>query len=444
MTRVSDQRQQTTTRTDPRRALEELHERLERTPRAVRPLQHAAVRYELGMAYAELPTGDRQMNLSRAISHYEEAGRLFNADRFPAEHARVQIGRGAALRELGQQQQAGEAFATALDLLDPDSDDTAAEYGAALNNLGLVQSALGQHETAVDTLTRAETALARAGQPRQRIMALHNLGQALAAAGDDREAVKAYERALRDADREEIPYQWALLEHGRGVSLTAIGESEEAIRAFTAALRVFTRQRYPFQHALAKNNLGLAYAQVGGVAALRRAVASYEDALRLLDVRIHRPQWEQAYRNLELAESALEEAGATGTRAQHFAAMVVNLPDEAERVEVARERVMALLELPESQSQDKLAELYRAGLSLEEPGPRRFTAAWLNVLMELPNEQLRAGLGAVATVLLSLDSEAAKDRAGEMVETTIREELLAPQRMRVRDTLTDLGWERRF
>lgn len=424
--------------------LADLRERLEQTPRAVRPLQHAMLRYQMAMAHAELPTGDRAMNLSKAISNYEEAAGLFNPDRFPVEHARTQIGRGAALRELGEHRQAAQAFGRALELLDPADDETAPEYGAALNNLGLVRSALGDHEGAVEALERAEVAFARAGQPRQRIMALHNLAQAQDTAGDHPGAAATYERALEDADFEEIPYQWGLLHHGLGVALTAMEEPQRAVEAFTASLRVFTRQRYPFQHALARNNLGLAYAQIGDVTSLRRALASYEDALRLFDVRLHREQWEQVYRNLEMAEAALDEQDHEATRAEHFVAMIADIEDDEERIEALRGRLVSVLELPDPQRTEQAGELFLAGLHLTEPGPRRVTGAWLNVLMELPNEQLLAGLQAVVAAVEHLPEEETKDAVSKMIEMSIREELLAPQRIRVRDTLEYLGYERRW
>lgn len=431
---------------DPRQMLEELKRRLERTPRHRQPLQHAALRYSLGMAWAELPTGDRQMNLSRAIAAYEDAAELFTAERFPVEHARVQNARGAALRELGDQRRAVTVLEHALEVLrTADAAGNAAEYGAALNNLGLARSELGDHEVAVEILRDATAAFASGGEEltRQRVMAMHNLAQARAAADDHEAAVVTYTEAIEDTDPEELPYQWGLLHHGLGVSLTALGRSGAAAEAFRRSLRVFTRQRYPFQHALAKNNLGLAHAQSGDVVSLRRAVAAYQDALQVLDVRLHRAQWEQAYQNLTKAEEALEERGSGGSRAEHVAALVADLDDEDERLEFVRERLMTIMQLPEPQKLERLAELDLAALKLADPVPRSYTGAWLNVLMELPNEMLLAGLRARIAAMDELPEEE-QDEAGQMLEITIREELLAPQRIRVRDSLEHLGYERRW
>lgn len=427
------------TTTEPEQIVKDLRTRLERTPRAARPLEHAALRYQLGLAYAELPTGDRELNLSRAVASYERAAELFSPQQHPTEHARVQTARGAALRELGSAQDAVNACATAVELLT--DADVPGELGAALNNLGLSHSDVGHHDEAIAALERAITAFDDANEDHQRAMARHNLGQAQAAAGAHEEAAATYEQALAELDVEEAPYQWGLLQHALGVALSAANQPERATEAFAASLRSFTRQRYPFQFALAKNNYGLAWAQVGGIVPLRRAVASYEDALRVFDVRVHRTQWEQVYRNLEMAESALADLGAETSRAGHFAALLGALEDEEERTRVLRERLEVYFELPDKQRDDALGELSMSALGLDEEALARFTAAWLNVLMELPNDNLVQGLRARLTAQAAADADTART-ANEVLDQTIQHQLLSPQRMRVRDTLEMLGWER--
>lgn len=427
------------TSTEPEQVVKDLRARLERTPRAARPLEHAALRYQLGLAYAELPTGERELNLSRAVASYEHAAELFSPQQHPAEHARVQTARGAALRELGSAQDAVNACTTAVELLT--DADVPGELGAALNNLGLSHSDVGHHEEAIAALERAIAAFDDAGEDHQRAMARHNLGQAQAAAGAHEDAAATYTQALAELDVEDAPYQWGLLQHALGVALSAANQPERAAEAFAASLRSFTRQRYPFQFALAKNNYGLAWAQAGGIVPLRRAVASYEDALRVFDVRVHRTQWEQVYRNLEMAESALADLGAQASRAEHFAALIGALEDEEERTRVLRERLEVYFELPDKQRDDALGELSMAALGLDEEALARFTAAWLNVLMELPNDNLVQGLRARLTAQAAADTETAR-AANEVLDHTIQHQLLSPQRMRVRDTLEMMGWER--
>lgn len=423
----------------PEQKLADLEARLKATPRAARPLEHASLRHSIGLAYAELPSGDRRMNLSRAVASYRQALSLFGPQRFPVEHARVQNALGAALRELGETQAAIDACSRAVDLLA--GGHAPGELGAALNNLGLARSDLGQHEEAVSNLHQAVEVFAASSEPRQSSMARHNLGQAQAAAGDHADAVQTYEKAINETDEEALPYQWALLHHARGVSLSALGQGAEAAAAFEASLGVFTRQRYPFPHALAKNNLGLAHAQVGDVTSLRRALAAFSDAVRVLDPRLHRPQWEQTYRNLELTESALEDQGVKATRAEHFVALLAEV-DEQERLGLLRRRLLDLLVLPEKQRDEQLAEIEVAVLELVHDAALRVTATWLDVLMELPDDMLLAALQARMTAHGFLPTDEDRRAAAELMEYAISNELLAPQRMRVRDTLETMGYER--
>lgn len=425
---------------DPAATLAELERRLKQTPRASRPLEHASLRYSIGLAYAELPTGERAMNLSRAIASYRQAAGLFSPERFPIEHARVQNALGAALREIGSPREAVTACARAVELLESRPQQAMGELGAALNNLGLARSDVNEEEAAAEALSRAVEIFASAGETRQQAMASNNLGQAQAAGGNYREAVETYERALAQTDPEDAPYQWGLLQHSLGVSLTALEESERAADAFGQSMRVFTRHRYPFQFALAKNNAGLAWSQLGDATSLRRAVAAYEDALRVLDVRMHREQWEQVYRNMELAEGALADQGHDVNRAEHFVAMLADL-DEDERMDVFRERLMQIFELPESQRDQALGELDIATLHLDYDSARRISGTWLNVLMELPNDMLVAALRARIGAQNYFEEERRKEVA-EILDRTIQEELLSPQRIRVRDTLELMGYER--
>lgn len=423
---------------DPRQAIAELHARLMRVPPDSRPREHAALQYSLGLAHAELPDGDRTQNFSQALRCYGEAERLLEPDRFPLEHALVQSAKGAALRELGRPAEAAEACQTAVALLE--EGPPRAELGAALNNLGLARSEVGEHEAAIEALSRAVDVFERT-ERRQRPIALLNLGQAHDATGAYDEAVKTYEQALTDLDPEEEPYHWGVLQHALGVSLSALGWGEQAASAFAASLRVFTPQRYPFQYALAKNNYGLAWAQVGGAFGLRRAVAAYEDALRMFDPRLHRPQWEQAYRNLQLAEDALRDLGEDHTRAEHFARLLADL-DDTERERVMRERMMTYFAMPENTAIEALAELDVAGLQLpDDEAATRVSATWINVLMELPNTELLTALKARLAAHRHLEG-AQLERAHTTLDQVIQQELLAPQRIRVRDTLEMLGWER--
>lgn len=431
----------TTTPQDPAQAVAALEERLRATPRAARPLEHATLRYQLGMAYAELPTGERQLNLTRAVAQYREAARLFTPARFPLEHARVQNALGAAHRELGAPAEAAEACRQAIELLRVQGEAPTPELGAALNNLGLALSDQDEHEQAADALQEALRVFTEAGALRQRVMVLHNLGQTKAAAGEPEAAIACYTEALEDTDPDELPYQWGLLHHARGSARTAVEQPGEAAQDFAAALRVFTRQRYPFQYALAKNNYGLANAQRGDVTSLRRAVVAYEDALGTLDVRLHRAQWQQAFQNLELVEAALAEAGEDLSRPEHYAWLLTEV-DREEALELLRARLTPLVGLPERTRLDTLTELATALSRLPVDRMGAALGPWVTVLMELPDVMLTAGLQAWMSAERDVGDPARRDEIATAMDQTIQEELLAPQRMRVRDALEALGWER--
>jgi len=417
-----------------------LEEQLRKIPK-VRRFEHGVLRYQLGLAYQELPVGERSINLSRAVASLEKAAALFDPRTQGTEHGRTQNALGAALRELGQREEAVAAFRRAVELLPATA--TPGEHGAALNNLGLALSDLNRREEAIDAFEEALAAFSAPGLVRQRLAALHNLGQALAADDEPAAVARAVERfreALDLADPDEHPYQWALINHSMGVAFTAISEPAHAAESFTQALRVFTRNRFPFQHALAKNNLGLAHAQAGDVASLRRAVVAFEDALQVLDVRTQREQWEQAYNNLQLAERALEERGEAGSRTQHFVRVAAE-ESGAALVAVLRDRLADYTTLPEPRRTQVLAELDVAVLGLPDDEAARLTSAWLNILMELPHEQFAAGLRARIEVHGLLDAQA-EARARRILDHAVQNELLAPQRIRVRDTLYEMGYER--
>lgn len=417
-----------------------LEQQLKRTP-ASRITERGVLHYNLGLAWSELPTGDRALNLSRAIAALRKAATAFDRRARPVEHGRSQNALGTVLRALGSHLEAAEAFELAVELIPLPSHR--GEHGAALNNLGLAYADLGRTDQAMDRFRAALDALSDPTFLRQRISVMHNLAQAMAGTEDPariREAIDLYEEALSITDPQEHPYQWALLKHSLGGALTAVQESERAAEAFQDSLRVFTRFRWPFQYALAKNNLGLSYAQIGDVASLRRAVVAYEECLRTLDPRLHRPQWERAHENLRSAESALEDAGESGSRPQHWARLAAD--EHGERLlALVRERVSDHVALPDPRRTDALREIDHAVLELPDEAAFRISIAWLQVLMELPHDQFVVGLSARMDVHAALDAEA-RHRADEILDRTIQEGLLAPQRIRVRDTLYDMGYER--
>jgi tetratricopeptide (TPR) repeat protein len=418
----------------------QLEERLRDLPKG-RPFERGVLRFNLGVAYAESPVGDRQVNLSRGLASLESAAKLFDPFSKPMEHARTQNMLGIVLRELRRHEEAAAAFRRAAEMVPAAVNP--GEHGAPMNNLGLTLLDMGEREEAIEAFSDALEAFSGPSFLRQRVDALHNLGQAYAASDDPQDVLKGidyYGQALDITDPQELPYQWALLQNSLGVAYTGIGQPQKAADAFRQALRVYTRFRFPFQYALAKNNLALANIQIGGTQALRRAVAACEDAIMVLDIRLHREQWEQVYRNLELAEKGLKELGEEGTRMQHFVRLVAEEPDEV-AVQSFRERLAEYTALPEPRRLQALAELDLSILGLPDDGAQKLTHAWLTVLMELPQEEFMAGLQGRMAAHGTLDGTAL-ERAVRILDHTIQNELLAPQRIRVRDTLYSIGYRR--
>src|SRR5436190_970747 len=64
------------------------------------PTLYAALQYNLGDAYSELPTGDRAANLTQAISCFQQALRFYTPEAAPLGYALTQNNLGAAYREL--------------------------------------------------------------------------------------------------------------------------------------------------------------------------------------------------------------------------------------------------------------------------------------------------------------------------------------------------------
>ncbi|MDP9388979.1 MAG: tetratricopeptide repeat protein, partial [Actinomycetota bacterium] len=435
------------------------------TPRSLRPYEHAAVAYRLGLAYAESPVGSRGELLRKALACFDVAAAIFDPRFDPVEHARVLNAAGACHRALGDRRKAVELFEKAADLLEGRERDD--ERAAALNNLGLARTELGQPEAAVEAFDVAAE-LFDTGTPdgrRGRVATLHNRGQAHAAMGTA-EGVEAaladYDEAQDDLDADEAPYHYGLVHHSIGAAVSALAALRpderdrllrEAVEAFSASLTVFTRFAFPYQHALAKHNLGLAYAGIADVLAqqpgrggksrlqyLRRALASFEDGVAMLDTRLHSDAWKQAYASLSRAEQELAPDAGGASRAEHFTALLAGT-DEDERAALLRERLARLLALPDPGRARALAELATASLRWGRDSAQLIMEAELAFLMEQPTELLEVALRARFAAHQQLPDDE-REEADRALDDAIGAALGAPQRVFVRDFLYSIGWER--
>ncbi|CAN5497104.1 hypothetical protein BH20ACT2_BH20ACT2_00870 [soil metagenome] len=439
---------------EPAQAIVALEARLAATSRAQRPHEHAAVTYRLGLAYAESPIGNPTENLRKALACYDVAAAIFDARYDPVENARVLNAAGAAHRGLGRAGQAAKLFEQAADLLK--GHDRAPERAAALNNLGLARAEAGDLVAALATYGEAAAEFddTTAEGRRGRAAALHNRGLAHAAPGTVEgleAALVDYAEAAASVDDEEAPYHHGLIAHSAGVASTALSARRpadrrrllaDAITSFERALGVFTRLAFPYQHALARHNMGRALAATGDHDNLRRALACYEESVAMLDPRVHKDMWHQAYASLEAVEAQLADHPAPPApgRVGHFAALVA-VCDPGERRQLLRERLTRLVALPVEAQHGALVELALASVAAGADNGRAHIEAELGVFMELPTEALDAGLAARLDAHGRL-AEADREPADRAFDLAIGDALGLSQRIAIRDRLTSMGFER--
>lgn len=422
------------------------------TPRGARPYEHAAIAYRLGMAYAESPVGSREQQLRKALAAFDVAGAIFDPRFDPVEHARVLNGAGAVHRALGDRRKAVSLFSKAAELFE--GRDREDEQAGALSNVGLVRTELGEPDAAIEAFDRALPLYDTTSDSGRRgwLSTVLNRGQAHAAKGtaEGLEAALAdYETAEAELDIDEAPYHYALLQHSVGVACSALAGLrpderhrllEEAVTAFQESITVFNRNDFPYQHALAKHNLGLAHAGLGGTAALRRALAAFEDAVGMLDPRVHADAWKQTFASLTRVEEQLGEKFPGVSRAAHFAATLAEAGEDDQRM-VLRERLFRLLDLPEPRRRSALAELDLAIAQLGPPVAQAVIATELNIIIEMPVDRQDPALRARFDAHRQLAGDE-RDEADRALDDAIGWAIEGPQRVQVRDFFYSLGWVR--
>jgi tetratricopeptide (TPR) repeat protein len=437
---------------DHKAAIEDLERQLAKTPRANRPHEHAVLAYRLGLAYAELPTGNPAENLRRALAFYDVAAAIFDPRFEPVQHARVLNAAGAAHRGLGDRRKAADLFEKAVALFAEGGTEN--ERAAAFNNLGLCRTEMGQAEAGVEAFNSAiELFDSYTDEGKRGIMStLHNRGQAHTALNTEaglEAALADFEEARGMIDPEENPLHYGMVEHSVGVTCSALakvnedGRSsflKEAIRAFNNSLQVFTRTAFPYYYALVKHNLGLAYESLAGTANLRRALASFEDALAVFDTRLHADAWKQAYASLERVEKQLN-AGEAKSRIDHWAALLAVAPLE-ERTVLVRERMFRLLAQPEPRRTTAVAEVARAVGLLGFDEGRKVYESIMKLVIELPQETQSVSLRAIMAGHASIEDPEQREDADRGLDQAIGDALGGPQRVAVRDFLEGEGWER--
>ena len=429
-----------------------MKDRFESIDRYSDSLSWATSAYRLGMATAEQPTAHPQDNLREALGYYEQAAQVLTAQRAPVEHARILNAAGSAHRMMGDPSTASRLFSEALGLMSGKGVDV--EEASVLNNLGLVLTEGGRLDDAVEAFTMSLDMLPGddGEQIRTMLATKHNLGQVhLARGGVDgcEAAIEVLADASAIARGTEASMHTAMIDHTLGIAWKARAgfdpamhdrDLSEAITAFERCLTVFTSVGFPMQHAIAKHNLGHALAGRDDLDSMRRALAYYEDSLNIFDPRLHQQQWQEAFANAEAVEKRLEAAVPGATRADHIATLAGSMSDD-ERLMFVRQRLVQMERLPKENQLERLTALSYAIVTQPAASFVASLRTIITVLMELPEDLLESALESQLAAHAMLDNH--DQRAADFIlDEAITALLFGPQRIRVRDMLEDIGWDR--
>jgi CHAT domain-containing protein/tetratricopeptide (TPR) repeat protein len=266
---------------------------------------YATIQHNLGLAYAQMPTGDRAANLARAIECFTEALRFRTAEADPLNYAALQLNLGNAydLMPTGDRAanlvRAIECYNEALRFFTAEADPL--NYAMTQTNLG---NAYGRLPTAdrvadlnraIDCYTEALRFCTAEADPPGYARTQTNLGSVFFQlptgdrAADLARAIDCYTEALRFRTAEARPAEYADTQNGLGNAFTELptgdrtANLQRAIDCYTEALRFRTAEADPLNYAETQNNLGNAYRRLptGNRAAnLARAIGCYTEALR--------------------------------------------------------------------------------------------------------------------------------------------------------------------
>ena len=293
---------------------------------------HVALQNDLGLAYSDLPSGDRDSNLRAAIACYEAALRVYTEDRFPMQWAGTQNNLGNAYGQLpsgdrdANLRSAIAYFESALhvrteDHFPMDWAMTQKNLGNAYSELPTgdrdanLRSAIACYESALRVYTKDRFSMDWAGTQ-------NNLGLAYSElpSGDRatnlRVAVSCYESALRVYTKERFPMDWAMTQNNLGLAYSELSTGDRhanrrsAISCYESSLHIYTEERFPMYWAGTQNNLGLVYSELltgDRDANLRVAVSCYESALRVYTKERFPMNWATTQANIGLLAGQQEK-----------------------------------------------------------------------------------------------------------------------------------------
>ena len=302
------------------------------------------------LVFDYIASADDYAKASAMVDRWD--GKLARQYRLQEGVARAQGGFASGDRAVLDQAMAAYTAALAMG----DAEIQRMNRATILNNIGLVQLAIGESETGTTMLDEAASTLREAVElaaadkdDKTWATAQSNLGNALLSIGKRgkepkliEDAVAAYRTALAKQDRATDALGWAGTQNNIGIALFALGDREatsghlrEAEATYRLALEVYSRESTPLEWAMVQNNLGNTLSALGNKlndpAKLEEASAAFHAALEVYS-REHFPlSWAQSRfnlgtvlinstrfdldtRRLEEARSALQDAMTVYTR----------------------------------------------------------------------------------------------------------------------------------
>jgi tetratricopeptide (TPR) repeat protein len=326
----------------------------------------------------------------------------YPADRFPVQHATAQLHLGAALLQAGSTSAAVGALRVAIATYDP---TMLAERATAANLLGAALRDAGRAEEAGEAFVAAAAGFAEAQRPLEEAAALHNLGLTLRDRGDLAGAAERFAAGLRIFSDAEVWAQAAAAARELAGARLEAGDAEAAAEAAADAVAHADRAGDLAGVAAAENVLGLA-ALAGDrprEAADRFARSAAASPRRLRPEAYAMAQANRALaceeagevpRARVLARQALSApavppvvgqlAGAIldrlGEERGDLHAVLAGAPDEREVL--LRDELTWWVEGPSGERRGRVAA-FLDGLP-GAPDAEGLTAVWIGVLLELP------------------------------------------------------------
>jgi tetratricopeptide (TPR) repeat protein len=324
--------------------------------------------------------------LEPAVAALRIAAELFDVGRTPIEHAKALNMLGAALQHQGALDEAADAFSRAADLFA--EHDQPAEHAAALFNQGLVHRRRTAHGEAARCFAEAHQRFEARRLPLQTSAAARELGATRLELGELEAAVEILEQALGLAAEAGERLATGTSANLLGLAHLAARRAESAAEAFTTALDAYPRRLDPAGHAMATANLALAHEQAGDLPRARLAAR-------------------RARSNPHAADAVRAQAAAVierlGTEPDDVLTVLDQLPTAAWVAET-REELISLLDADRAERREVLGAWIDGQLDRGGKGPD-LAAAYLEVVLELPPEEMTTLIDATLAALQDRDDE---------------------------------------